>query len=567
MAGVKLADATAYLKVDDTELTKGMSSAEKTVESSGNKFGSVLQGVGMSVGMGIAGIASSAASQVVGFMSDSIGSASDLGETISKTGVVFGDSSAAIMEWSETSAQALGQSKADALGAAATFGNLFVSMGMANDTSADMSMNLVELASDLASFNNMDPAEALDKLKAGLLGSAEPMQSLGVNMNAAMVTQKALEMGLAATADALTPAMQAQARYAIILEQTTTAQGDFARTSDGLANQQRIADAQWADLSATVGETLLPVMTALISTTNDIVQKVLPPLTAFIKDQVVPVMNAMAEAIGGAVKLAQEWFGKLKGAVNTDAVAPLNFFKGWLDTNMPRIQQIVKTVLDAIAGFWRAHGEKIMAGLSTFLAWVSDFWNVQFRTILNIVQVILQLLTGDFEGAGETLENILNDWKSFFERIIKAITSGIRTWFNEVDWGGIGKGILNGIAAGIRNGAGAIANAARDAANRALDAAKNLLGIHSPSKVAAEEIGEPFAEGIGAGIRASLADMASGVNLGLNSLMGGVGGQQMATAGAPISITINVGGGGDTVGTGMAARDGVLSALRSVGLR
>jgi hypothetical protein len=41
----------------------------------------------------------------------------------------------------------------------------------------------------------------------------------------------------------------------------------------------------------------------------------------------------------------------------------------------------------------------------------------------------------------------------------------------------------------------------------------------------------------------------------------------MATAGAPISITINVGGGGDTVGTGMAARDGVLSALRSVGLR
>lgn len=565
MAPVKLADAVAVLTTDDTELKKGMGSAEKEMESSGNKFGSVLQDIGMSVGMGIAGLAADAASQVVGFMQDSIGSASDLGETISKTGVVFGDSSAAVLEWSQNAATALGQSKSEALAAASTFGNLFVSMGMANDTSADMSTNLVGLASDLASFNNMDPAEVLDKLKAGLLGSAEPMQSLGVNMNAAMVSQKALEMGLAATTDALTPAMLAQARYAIILDQTGTAQGDFARTSEGLANQQRIADAQWADLSATVGEALLPVMTALISTTNQIVKEVLPPLTAFVKDNVLPAMTAMGETIGSVVGIAQEWFGKLKGSVNTDAIAPLNFFKGWLDQNMPRIQQIVNTVLSALTGFWEAHGEKIMAALQTLLGWLEQFWGVQFRTILNIVQAVLQLLTGDFEGAGNTLKGILNDWRIFFESVIKGIVNGIRTWFTSIDWAQVGRDILNGIAGGIRAGAGAITDAARQAAQSALEAAKNLLGIHSPSSVAAEEVGQPFAEGIGAGIRASLADMASGVNLGLGGLMAGITAPTAAAAGA-ISITINVNG-GDAAGVGTAARDGVLSALRSAGLR
>jgi len=562
---VKLADAVAYLTTDDTELKKGMGSAEKTVESSGNKFGSVLQGVGMAVGMGIAGIAADAAGKVVSFMGDSIGAASDLGETVSKTGVVFGDSSAAVLEWSQNAATALGQSKSEALAAASTFGNLFVSMGMAKDSSADMSTNLVGLASDLASFNNMDPAEVLDKLKAGLLGSAEPMQSLGVNMNAAMVSQKALEMGLAATTDALTPAMLAQARYAIILEQTGTAQGDFARTSDGLANQQRIADAQWADLSATVGEALLPVMTALITTTNQIVQEVLPPLTAFVKDNVMPAMTAMGETIGSVVGIAQEWFGKLKGSVNTDAIAPMNFFKGWLDQNMPRIQQIVQTVLSALTSFWEAHGKKIMDALQTLLGWLEQFWGVQFRTILNIVQAVLQLLTGDFEGAGNTLKGILNDWRLFFESIIKTIVNGIRTWFTSIDWAQVGRDILNGIANGIRAGAGAITDAARSAAQSALDAAKNLLGIHSPSAVAAEEVGQPFAEGIGAGIRASLADMAGGVNTGLQGLMGGIQ-QPAAAAAGGISITINVSG-GDSAGVGTAARDGVLSALRSAGLR
>lgn len=568
---VPAADAVAYVRGDSTQLDKDLGDAEKKMEGAGNRFTSVLQGVGMAVGMGVANMAVQAGQAVVDYSKQAVGAASDLNETMSKAGVVFGDSSAAVLAWGNKAATALGQSKQQALDAAGTFGNLFVSMGMTSNTSADMSMGLVNLASDLASFNNMDPTEVLDKLRSGMLGQTEPLQALGVNLTAAAVQQKALEMGLATTTDALTPAMLAQARYALILDQTKTAQGDFARTSDGLANQQRVLDAQWANMQATVGQALLPVVLAFTTAMNQLVQQVMPPVSAFITDRMVPAMTAIGQVIqtsvGPMIQTAMGWFQALGSSVQGQTDGPLNFFNGWIAQNMPRIQQIVQTVLAAITGFWEAHGAQIMAALQTLLGWLEQFWGVQFRTILNIVQAILQLLTGDFKGAGDTLKGILNDWRSFFEVIIKGIVNGVRTWFTSIDWAGVGRSILEGIANGLRAGGGYIAEVALDAAERAKQSFLNLWGIHSPSTVAADEIGVPFAQGIGVGIRQGLSAITSDVNSGLQGLMGGI--QTPAATGAGggiINITINVGG-GDATAVGGAARDGTLAALRAAGLR
>lgn len=200
-----------------------------------------------------------------------INAASDLGETVSKSTVVFGKNAAAVQAWAKTSAKAFGMSENAALGAASTYGNLFVSLGLTEDASASMSTKLVELAGDLASFNNIDPSQALDALRSGLVGETEPLKALGVNMNEATLKAQALKMGLISTTkEALDPAVKAQAAYALILGQTTTAQGDFARTSDGLANQQRIMNAEWENAQAALGQTLLPAMTKAVSVLNDL---------------------------------------------------------------------------------------------------------------------------------------------------------------------------------------------------------------------------------------------------------------------------------------------------------
>lgn len=100
--------------------------------------------------------------------------------------------------------------------------------------------------------------------------------------------------------------------------------------------------------------------------------------------------------------------------------------------------------------------------------------------------------------------------------IIKAIPTLIRAiWetFTNFNWVSLGVDIIRGIARGIAGAAGEIANAAREAASNALNAAKSFLGIHSPSKRAAEEIGEPYSEGVAEGIDSGMDEIDKSVEL------------------------------------------------------
>lgn len=565
---VKLADAVAYLTTDDTELKKGMSSAEGEMERGGNKFGSILQGIGMSVGMGIANVAMSAVGQVTAFMGESIGAASDMGETVSKTNVLFGDSAAALLSWAETASTALGQSKQQALDASTQFATFGKAAGLSGDDLVKFSTGFTGLATDLASFNNTSPEQAIQAIGAALRGESEPLRAYGVLLDDASMRQAALSLGIIDNVkNALTPQQKVLAAQKLIYDQTSAAQGDFARTSDGLANQQRILDAQMANLKATVGEALLPVILAITSAFNALVQQVLPPLTTFIRNEVVPQMTAIGNVIktylGPMIDQAKQWFNSLGTVMNTQTNGPMNYLSGWFYQNMPRIQQIVNTVVTALTQFWEDHGERITAIVKTLFGWMTAFWDTQFRTILNIVQAALQLLTGDFEGAGQTIKGILNDWRILFERVFRELGQMIL----KIDWGGIGRGIIDGIIQGIRRGIGAIGDAARDAAEAAKQAALDLLGISSPSSVAAAEIGVPFAQGIGVGISDELQRMTSSVGAGINGMLGGIQPAAAGAAGGAISITLNISGYQDGAGVGGAARDGVLSALRATGRR
>ena len=540
--GNKLADVIAFIKADNSELKSDMAEAENTIQSSGGRFGSVLQGVGMAVGMGVAGMAVDATGKIQAFTGEAIASASDLNETVSKSSVVFGDNSAAVMAWAQTSATALGQSKQGALDAASGFGNLFVSMGMSTGPASDMSMGLTQLASDLASFNNLDPTVALEKLRAGMLGQSEPLQSLGVNMTAASVTAKALEMGLAATADALTPAMLAQARYAIILDQTKTAQGDFARTSDGLANQQRIADAQWKDMTATIGQALLPVQLALIQSTNQFVQRVLPPLSEFITTRVVPAMEAIGNVIqtvvGPMIDAAMGWFTSLGDTMRTQTDGPFAYLQQWFEKTMPLIQTLVDNVTKALTGYWRDHGEQITAIVQTLLNALYIIWDTQLKTILDIITAFFQLLTGDWEGAGQTLKGIVERWWDVLKGAVQFVVDHVRDAWLSVDWGRLGQNIIDGILNGLRNAGQGLLDFIGGLVQDAIDGALGGLG------------------GLGANA------LPTG-NTGRSALAAATSGATGLTA-APITITIN-NYGADAATVGQASRSGVLAALRAVG--
>lgn len=262
-------DVTIVLKAVDK------ASAEiKKVSGASSKLADGFKYVtGFSLGAaGAIGLATAALNKIYEYSKVAIAAASDLAETESKIGVVFDDQADSMIAWGQDAAEAMGMSSNAALAAAGTYGNLFRAMGIGSETSADMSKTLVQLASDLASFNNMDPTMVLDKLRAGLSGETEPLKSLGVNLNQALIQQEALNLGIWDGVGAIDAAQKAQASYSLIMQQTSLAQGDFERTSEGLANQQRILQAASEDLAAAYGETLLPAQTEWVKFQVEVVQ-------------------------------------------------------------------------------------------------------------------------------------------------------------------------------------------------------------------------------------------------------------------------------------------------------
>ncbi|MCB0137282.1 MAG: hypothetical protein KDD75_19425, partial [Caldilineaceae bacterium] len=325
---------------------------------------------------------------IVALGAKAVGAASDLSESMSKVGVVFGENATQIEDWSMTAAQALGITRQQALESAGTFGNLFSAMGIGQAATADMSTGLVQLASDLASFNNLDPTEVLDKLRAGIVGEAEPLRTLGVNLSAAATEAYALTHGLAATKEEITPAIKAQANYALILEQTTLAQGDYARTADGLANSQRSLSAQVSDLTANLGTVLLPIVTQVV----------------------------------GIVTQAVTWFGNLDPTVQTIiiAVAALAAAAGPLVT-------VLGAVGVAIGALASPNGIVVAAIAALAAAWVSDFGGIRTTVTAfweqNLKPIFETLVTWLQDNIPVALAALADYWENTLQPAIEVVWS------------------------------------------------------------------------------------------------------------------------------------------------
>jgi hypothetical protein len=196
--------------------------------------------------------------------------ASDLNEETSKAQQIFGDASDSIIAFSNTAASKLGQSKTEALKAAGTFGVLGKAAGLTGNDLTAMSIQFTKLASDLASFNNTSPEDAVLALGAGLRGEAEPLRRYGVLLDDATLRQKALDLELVkSTKEALTPQIKSLAAQAVILEKTALQQGNFALTAKDAANQQRTFTAKLKDLQTQMGVLFLPVLKETLDTLND----------------------------------------------------------------------------------------------------------------------------------------------------------------------------------------------------------------------------------------------------------------------------------------------------------
>ena len=290
---------------------------DKAGEASGHhfvaRFAAIAAG-GIALGLGLL------LKGVVAGLKATVGPASDLNETMSKSAVIFGQQAAAVSKWASTSATAMGLTKQQAVENAASFGDMFAQLKIGPERARNMSTSIVQLGADLASFHNADITDVLQAESAAFRGEFDSIQRFVPAINAARVQAEALRITHKKSAKDLTDADKALATYNILTHDTTAAQGDFARTSTGLANQQRILSAQWGDLKARIGTALLPAVIALTTSLNTKLMPALNELWSKHGAQVTAWLDRATAKVGPFVdKLASLDFAGL--GINVGAVA------------------------------------------------------------------------------------------------------------------------------------------------------------------------------------------------------------------------------------------------------
>jgi hypothetical protein len=313
---------------------------------------------------------------------DAVKAASDLSETISKVGVLFGDTAEDIEKFASGAATSLGQTKQQALDAASTFATFGKAAGLSGKDLSKFSIDFVKLSSDLASFNNTSPEQAINAIGSALRGEAEPLRQYGVLLDDASLRQAALELGIISTTkNALTPQQKVLAAQALIYQQTSAAQGDFERTSDGLANKTRILTAQLENAKVTIGEALLPIVLELAT---------------LFSEKVIPIVQSVADAFG-------EKKDGMGGTLTTLADGIKDFVQPIFEGFRSAFDKIKKTVIENKDEF-QAFFEVVKAAAPI----IGSVIGKAFSLIGDVASVVLNIMA-NVVGALKTLINTAID--------------------------------------------------------------------------------------------------------------------------------------------------------------
>lgn len=281
--------AANELKVLLTGDAKQLEAALSKTQQKLKKFGESAKAIGKSMSIYVTAPITVAGGAAIKF-------ASDFEESLNKVDVSFKNSSQEVRNFAKTTLESFGIAEGTALDMAALFGDMSTSMGLTTSEAANLSTSLVGLAGDLASFKNMNIEEVTTALNGVFTGETESLKRLGIVMTEVNLQQFALEQGIKENIKNFTQSEKVQLRYNYVMAQTTNAQGDFARTSDGAANQMRIFQETLKELGAEFGQVLLPLFTKIITKVNQLLKefKALSPETK----KVIIVIAGVVAAIG-----------------------------------------------------------------------------------------------------------------------------------------------------------------------------------------------------------------------------------------------------------------------------
>ena len=432
----------AAVKGEMSKLNASISGVGTTAgKNFSSKFGSALK-------VGMAAASTAAIYGLSRFTKESINQASTASESINAINVAFGDAAQGVLKLSEGTAKRLGVSGNDFRSAAVRFSAFAQTIGGKDSAKVVKTVeDLTSRATDFASVYNIDVADALALFQSSMAGETEPIRKFGIDMSAAAVEAYAAANGIGRVGEKLSEGEKQQARYGLLMQSTSKVQGDFANTSDGLANQQRILDATMTEIQVTIGTALLPMMQELA---QYVMTNVVPAIQQFAEDfkaGKTPV-NDLINGVKGFITYVAEnwdWISKLGIAILGVAVAikaiitAYNIWKAAtqaftiiqaafnLVMSLNPISLIVIAVAALVAGIiYLATQTTFFQDLWTaMVAGITAGWNAFVSFFGTAINAIGGFFSSVFDGIGKAFKGYINFWIGLVEGFINFFITGI----------------------------------------------------------------------------------------------------------------------------------------------
>ena len=269
-------------------------------------------------------------------MSDWVKESNDYVENLNLFTVAMGEYAAEAKAYAEEVQAAMGIDPSEWMRNQGVFMQMASGFGVATDSAALMSKNLTQLGYDISSFYNISIEDAMQKLQSGFAGEIEPLRRLGYAIDIASLKQVALNHGITESVNAMSQAEKSQLRYVAIMEQSTNAMGDMARTIQTPANAVRILNQQITQLSRALGNMLIPILQqiipwvqAFVLVLTDAAQAIanflgftLPTIDYSGLDGVSVGASSAEDALTGAGEAAKEMKRQLLGIDELNIIAP-----------------------------------------------------------------------------------------------------------------------------------------------------------------------------------------------------------------------------------------------------
>lgn len=226
-----------------------------------NKIKSIGTTIGLAFGV----------KELADFGKRAVTAASNLAEAQNVVDTAFGDMSWKMEQFAATALETYGISELTAKNMGSTYMAMAKGMGVATDAASDMAVTLTGRLSDIMSFYNKTQSEVDTIGRALITGETEPLKAIGVVMTQANLSAYAMAQGFAKTYDEMSANEQLLVRYKYFLEQTAIAQDDFAKTSEGWANQTRLLSERLNEFMTNLGSLIMNTLTPALEFANEAV--------------------------------------------------------------------------------------------------------------------------------------------------------------------------------------------------------------------------------------------------------------------------------------------------------